>query len=1045
MSSSHYDNMEAAADCGELNVDDSQMDWVKHKKSDDPLLTKTCQAPKPPTRQAFHRYNTDTARVRTIPAVGTRTTRSEFSTFGKRDANDPVFQALDENSPELHALSEKRQMSLLQVLRTRHGWTYDAIRDEYKSRKERQRKNERGHSFRSYIKTLLNYEFYQDKFLSFVNSQQRRIFFIILDLIADALFCVLYLVEMQMSDVTEFSPTWLWIQRPAVVWYLMIAMTCENIISRLLRITFSPGSRWSVIISLYTFLDLITGVPVICSIFLTHGQYLYVPYFLRSIVVVWRIKRALNIRMDSGVADKLYDPLLMKLTVLVAYIVIIVYNGMAAFQYFELMFGNKNYEIIDSFYFTIITVSTVGYGDIAPNSIPAKFVVIVLIIVVVTILPGLISDTIETLNQKKAGGGSYDKNQSSNLIVVCGSFDRIQRVQDVLNGFLHQERQSAMTNLVFLGCDQPTVQVSTLLNTPAYKGRVTYLQGSVLDTRDLQRACVEKAQAVFLLSDRDAEDTIEEDENNTLRVWSIHIHASHVPIYTYNLHPYTSIYQKSVTKQTICPKEFQQALIGHNCLYKGSATLILNLLYNSRPIDKYSEPWQAQYDDGSGNEIYSGHVNPVFVGKPFAYVSWYIYQEFQAILFAVNVYVKRSDTHHLVLNPGSHYELDSKDICYYISQSPQEVQDISNMTPSEFENSLNHIQYLTPTEQDLLTNPHASSKHSCCKRKSIIGRFPSINPNIIIGQPVPLYEQSVTPLCHLLKYPIDTVDQMILSDARRMAGHILICSGFSNPFRLICTLRAAHITESEHRTIVILRSTPPSESDVKTLGAFPDVFFVVGQKRSEQDLLRAGILGASRIIILRKQDFSQKHNEYVDTTVIMCNQLVRRILKQHDESKYIIVEIVEQANVKLLQATNSHHRDKFTNIFTHTSSYASGQVFVDCSIDHLFYQSYHNGAIMKIVKLLCGLRSQKDIAFDTKLNITSSYLCYIQVPPKFVGRPYDALYRELATEQGIIPLGLLRAPSMDLGNISPFVLTNPVPAILLRDHDLIYVLKVSFD
>ncbi|ORX93957.1 hypothetical protein K493DRAFT_261892 [Basidiobolus meristosporus CBS 931.73] len=821
-------------------------------------------------------------------------------------------------------------------------------------------------------------------------------------------------------------------------------MTCENILSRLLRIAFAQTNRWSVILSLYTFLDLVTGVPVISSLFLTHGQYLYVPYFLRSIVVVWRIKRALNIRMDLG-SDKPYDPLLMKLTLLVAYILIIVYNGMAAFQYFELMFADKNYNLIESFYFTIITVSTVGYGDISPSSIPGKFVVICLIIVVLTILPGLISDTIDTLNQKKAGGGSYRNNKEGNLVVICGVFDHLQRVKDILNGFLHQEREANGTKLLFLGREQPSMQIKVLLNTPAYKSRVTFLQGSVLDTQDLQRASIENASAVFILSDRDTEDTIEEDENNTLRTWAVHIHAPHVPIYTYNHHPFTSTNQQNVTTQTICPKEYQQALIGYNCLYRGSATLILNLLYNSQPIDKYSEPWQAQYDDGSGNEIYSGLVNPNFVGKPFALISWYIYQEFQAVLFAVNVYVNRLKAHHLVLNPGNCYELGPNDICYYISQGPQEIQDISKMTQSEFLNSLKHINYLTPSERDLLTSPHRSSRYPKYQRKSNVVEFPKFNSDIIVGQPQPPYEEPSTPLCHLLKYPINAADQLVLDDAKFMAGHVLICAGFSDPFRLICTLRAAHITESEHRQIVILRSSPPSETELKTLGVFADIFFVIGQRRSEKDLIRAGILSASRIIILRKNDFVQKHDEYVDTSVIMCNQLARRILKQHDESKYIIVEIVEQSNVKLLQASDHHSKHNFAKVFTHASSYASGEVFVDCSIDHLFYQGYHNEAIMKLVRLLCGLRSQKDLAFDTQLDITSSYLCYIQVPEKFVGKAYDALYRELAAEQGIVPLGLFRASDSDLGNTMPFVFCNPVPAILLRADDLVYVLKVTFD
>lgn len=49
---------------------------------------------------------------------------------------------------------------------------------------------------------------------------------------------------------------------------------------------------------------------------------------------------------------------------------------------------------MSAFYFIVITTSTVGYGDISPTSIPGRVVVIVLIMIAISILPGLIGDTV---------------------------------------------------------------------------------------------------------------------------------------------------------------------------------------------------------------------------------------------------------------------------------------------------------------------------------------------------------------------------------------------------------------------------------------------------------------------------------------------------------------------------------------------------------------------------------------------------------------------------------------------------------------------------
>ena len=103
-----------------------------------------------------------------------------------------------------------------------------------------------------------------------------------------------------------------------------------------------------------------------------------------------------------------------------------------------------------------------------------------------------------------------------------------------------------------------------------------------------------------------------------------------------------------------------------------------------------------------------GPFNPLFVGKRFSELAWYLYAEFQVIIIGLRfripaeirlhtaqtnqqgpekVYTYRD---HLVLNPGPNYIIPADDIvreCVFIAQSIEDIVDIEHLTPAQFEES----------------------------------------------------------------------------------------------------------------------------------------------------------------------------------------------------------------------------------------------------------------------------------------------------------------------------------------------------------------------
>ncbi|KAF8980978.1 potassium channel, sub T, member 2 [Entomortierella lignicola] len=633
-----------------------------------------------------------------------------------------IWDSLDDSMEEVQRAKQMRKSSPIKLISDRKDTSYNALRSTFRLQNAEKR----------LIRLALDYDIYKAKMMALLNSKARTIIFIMIDLVVDVLFCILYLVEAQYlinKDTFDYpDPKWLFIVRPRPIWILAVAMSSWNLMSAVIRFIFADN-KLRFIFSWQTLLDVVTAIPFLLSgAFLPNGQWIYVPYFLRSWSVISRLQRALSIGVDIGLSDQPFDPVKAKLIALVAYFVAILYNGMAAFLYTETMFAPKSdapHSLGDALYFILITASTVGYGDITPKSMESKVVVMIFIIVALSIVPGLIAGTVETLKTSRSGGGSYIQSRGANgvvkqYLVMIGDFQNAKRVSDMLSGFFNKEFSDSEMRVVFLSRNKPSKEVKMLLDMPMHKNRTTMLVGNGLDEVDLKRCQVRDAGAVFVIPDgADSSDLESEDTMTTLLAWSIHLHAPDTRIFTYNLLPETESFQWGVVEQSMCINDVKQLLLAYNCRYRGSATLILNLLHPSEPLNSYEDGWEAQYGDGTGNEIYESSVPEVFIGWTFAQASWFIFLEFQSILIAVDIFLKHenhtkdahwskpmSDTlprqnsftnredcpdgrYHLVLNPGNSYRLGKYDQLVFIAQSPEDMEGINNFTMEQYERLLN--------------------------------------------------------------------------------------------------------------------------------------------------------------------------------------------------------------------------------------------------------------------------------------------------------------------------------------------------------------------
>ncbi|ORY33197.1 hypothetical protein BCR33DRAFT_520637 [Rhizoclosmatium globosum] len=769
---------------------------------------------------------------------------------------------------------------------------------------------------------------------------------------------------------------------------------------------------------------------------------------------------------------------------LVGTLFVIMYLGQCTFQLVEYRFGGRLINIFDCFYFVVVTLSTVGYGDISPSTKGGQVVVICLILTALTVLPSLISALLATIEEtKKGNGGVFTRGQAS-YFVVLGHFDMAFKINEVLGSILHAH--STDEKVVILGRSPANHLVQAAITAYQYKDRVTYLVGNGMDKHDLERAQISHATAVYIIPDRGAPDHRKEDEKNTLRTWAIHTYAPDVPLFVNNLLPDTESYQEMNADASLCIDDLKQLVLALTVMYDGASAFLINLLHVSAPDSKYNTLWESQYGDGFGNEMFSVPMNPNFVGMLFNEASWLTFREFQDMI-GVRVYSKLTGLKTLVLNPGSTYKLALEDEVVFLAQEIADIDRFLNMTPTEYQtlvsrsnpkfSSNDTVSNVTPSTPYYGTLQRHSISLPRLKStlKPISHRLASIadfgESCIVMDIPEAPYEVSNVPQCRLRVLP-PSFEEQIVESASDWSGHLLICTGDYDVFKFVCGLRAAHL--EKHHKILFLAARAPTKAEYSTLSVFPDIHYMVGDPSQKKVLLSAGLRGCHRVILMKFGIYSS--GDFAGSAAIMISHLIYHMFQRGEieQEKCVILEATKRPLINYLHPTptatqvsyrrlfrsafknvgksvginktlDGGHRRKEKNVpgevsYFYTPVFAAGRVVAASMLDSVLFQLYKNPSLLETFLMLCGVDKQGKNESPEIMGVKKSWIGQIPLPPGFVNRTYGELYQELALNQGIIPMGLYRQVYPTLRNKLPYVFTNPLSVVLLMEGDIVFVL-----
>jgi len=274
----------------------------------------------------------------------------------------------------------------------------------------------------------------------------------------------------------------------------------------------------------------------------------------------------------------------------------------------------------DYVYFLIVTITTVGYGDISPDTEVGRIFVSLLIIVGIILVAYATPTISELLESYSQYSGSYTQVTDANHVVVSGHINA-ESIRYFLTDFLHPDRKDNYTKVLILHPKEPDTDLKTVIRKK-YR-RVKYFKGSVMNSNDLNRVKITRATAAIILTPNYSLNPESEDESNLMRVVSIKNTCNNAKVIVQvlqlnSLQQLVRIPSWDPSRDTaICKSALKLGLMAQNCFCPGISTLLSNLIYTTSESGA-DDGWQAEYM--KGKPVCEWHMNS-FV-HIFLYRSW---------------------------------------------------------------------------------------------------------------------------------------------------------------------------------------------------------------------------------------------------------------------------------------------------------------------------------------------------------------------------------------------------------------------------------------
>nr|CAH8830785.1 unnamed protein product [Trichobilharzia regenti] len=374
----------------------------------------------------------------------------------------------------------------------------------------------------------------------------------------------------------------------------------------------------------------------------------------------------------------------------------------------------RNIEYLDCLYMILVTLATVGYGDIVCTSYLGRIFIIFVIIGALITVTTHMSELSELFQQNNQYHRSIYIEHNPRHIVVCGCIN-YKTVSIFFNEYVNADKGHYDENMtiVILSENDPGIRLKALLQRESTT--ITFLKGSVTIPEDLDRAKVRTAEAVIILSNKRSQTPDEDDWKNLMCVVSIKNLNPKIRIicelmlfeskgWMSNI-PGWNEYQTDQFDRAICMPQMKFGLLALNCISNGASTLLCNfIMRDSVPtssVTKTLPRWINEYLQGTRYKLYTVRFSRAFDGMMFQQLVGLAMELWGILLLAVHIFLDNEKT-EMIINPGCRMRINTHRMqAVVLAKNLIEAQRLRTFTMDDqlmFDN-LGQI-ILTPAAQD---------------------------------------------------------------------------------------------------------------------------------------------------------------------------------------------------------------------------------------------------------------------------------------------------------------------------------------------------------
>eukprot|EP00347_Sterkiella_histriomuscorum_P011662 403371596 len=249
------------------------------------------------------------------------------------------------------------------------------------------------------------------------------------------------------------------------------------------------------------------------------------------------------------------------------------------------------YQFHDMLYFMIISITTVGYGDIYPRTVYGQMMCIGIIIVILALIPSQLSEfskvsNLTTIYSRKHYSNKGKKDAKHILLLGDASPEAIKTF---LTECYHSDHGVTETNVVIMRNSPPSEEMSIILRSSNFENKVTYIEGNPIHQKDLKRCLADKAKCCVILSNQFCRNPTLEDQRNILNALAVKkyvrnqsfkemrlclqlVKPEHKDLY------FTALLSTNKIDQVLCVEELKLQLLAKSSICPGIITIIWSLI-----------------------------------------------------------------------------------------------------------------------------------------------------------------------------------------------------------------------------------------------------------------------------------------------------------------------------------------------------------------------------------------------------------------------------------------------------------------------------------